>query len=113
MPSAQELSIVKRAEIPFKDYEDVEYKGGNIYGFDKEGNIYFGLVACDPNGIIYRDRIYKADQNGNIINTLDVLDKPIISPHLPRHRIACPDGRILTFFSEEDKTYYLLTYSLK
>ena len=100
------------AEFPYKDYEDVEYKGGNIYGFDKDGNIYFGLVACNPEGIIYRDRIYKCNQNGKVLKEIDVLSKPFMSPNLPRHRVACPDGRVLTFHSFEDN-YYLYTYSMK
>jgi hypothetical protein len=105
-------SVKVIAEFPFKNYKDVEYKGGNIYGFDKEGNVYFGLIACDPNGIIYRDRIYKCNQEGKVLKEMDVIDRPVMSPGLPRHRIVGPDGRILTFHTNGD-TYYLYTYTLK
>lgn len=101
------------AEFPLKAYEGVEYKGGEIYGFDAEGNIYFGLIACDMNGIIFRDRIYKCDQNGKVLKEMDVLAKPVMSPGIPRHKIACPDGRIMTFFSDELKYFYLNMYTLK
>lgn len=102
------------AEFPLKGaYKGVEYKGGNIYGFDEEGNIYFGLVACDMDGIIFRDRIYKCDQNGKVIKEMDVYDNGVISPDLPRQRIACPDGRIMTFYSDELKYYSLNLYTLK
>lgn len=102
------------AEFPLKGaYEGVEYKGGNIYGFDEEGNIYFGLIACDLDGIIYRDRIYKCDQNGKVLKEMDVIDNGVLSPDLPRHRIACPDGKIMTFYSDEIKYYSLHLYTLK
>ncbi len=101
------------AEFPLKAYPGVEYKGGNIYGFDAEGNVYFGLIACDPDGIIFRDRIYKCDQNGKVLKEMDVIDKAVRSPELPRHRIVCPDGRIMTFYSDESKYYYLNKYTLK
>ena len=100
------------AEFPFAEYKEVEYKGGNIYGFDADGNVYFGLIACDLNGIIYRDRIYKCNQYGEILKELDVLDDPILSPELPRHRIVCPDGDIMTFYSNE-LVYSIRIYSMK
>ncbi|MBQ3644426.1 MAG: hypothetical protein II961_07490 [Candidatus Riflebacteria bacterium] len=100
------------AEFPFAEYKDVEYKVGKIYGLDSEGNVYFGLTACDPNGIIYRDRIYKCNQYGEILKELDVIDDPILSPELPRHRIVCPDGDIMTFYSNE-LVYAIRIYSMK
>lgn len=100
------------AEIPFNKYKDVEYKGGNIYGFDEKGNVYFGLTACNPDGIIYRDRIYKCNQNGKILKEMDVIDKPVRSPDLPRHRVVCSDGRIMTFYSDETDFYSLHTFPM-
>ena len=101
------------AEFPFKDYEDVKYNGGEIYGFDKEGNVYLGLVACNPVGVIYRDRIYKCTQDGKVLKYLDVIDNPVLSPDIARHRLACPDGRILTFTSDEVEFYSLHYYDLR
>ena len=104
------VKVVK--EIVFDEYKDVEYKDGKIYGIDADGNICFGLVACDSNGIIYRDRIYKCNQNGRILKELDVIDEPILSPELPRHRIVCPDGDVMTFFCNEE-VYAIRIYSMK
>ena len=104
------VKIVKT--FVFDEYKDVEYKVGNIYGVDAEGNICFGLVACDLNGIIYRDRIYWCNQNGKVLKELDVIDDPILSPELPRHRIVCPDGDVMTFYCNEE-VYAIRRYSMK
>ena len=104
------VKIVK--EFVFDEYKDVEYKVGNIYGIDADGNVCFGLIACDSNGIIYRDRIYKCNQNGRVLKELDVIDDPILSPELPRHRIVYPDGDVMTFFCNELE-YAIRVYSMK
>lgn len=97
------------AQFPFADYKDVEYKGGEILGFDAEGNIYFSLVACDSNGIIYRDRLYKCSQDGKVIKEQDVIGSAYMSPDLPRHKIVTPNGKVLTFATDE-VVYNLCTY---
>ena len=104
------VKIVK--EFVFDKFKDVEYKGGNIYGIDADGNVSFGLIACDSNGIIYRDRIYKCTQDGKVLKELDVIDDPILSPELPRHRIVYPDGDVMTFFCNELE-YAIRVYSMK
>ncbi len=111
----KELTPKKRvvAEFPFAEYKDVEYKGGNIYGFDAEGNIYFGLVACNPDGILYRDRIYMCNQDGKVLKEMDVTGLAVRSPDLPRHRVVWSKGKIMTFFSDELKNYYLEEFNLK
>ncbi len=104
------VKIVK--EFVFDEYKDVEYKAGNIYGIDASGNVSFGLIACDSNGIIYRDRLYKCTQDGKVLKELDVIDDPILSPELPRHRIVYPDGDVMTFFCNELE-YAIRVYSMK
>ena len=104
------VKVIK--EFVFDTFKDVEYKDGRIYGIDADGNISFGLVACDSNGIIYRDRIYKCTQDGKVLKELDVIDDPILSPELPRHRIVCPDGDVMTFFCNELE-YAIRIYSMK
>ena len=112
---SQDIIPKKRivAEFPFADYKDVEYKGGGIYGFDAEGNIYFGLVACDPDGIIYRDRIYKCNQDGKVLKEMDVTGLAVRSPDLPRHRVVWSEDKVMTFYSDELKNYYLEEFNLK
>lgn len=104
-------SVKVLAEIPFKDFEGVEYKGGNIYGFDEKGNLYFGLVACDPNGVIYRDRLYKCNQEGKILKELDILDHSVISPNVPRHRTVNTFGRVYSLDADFDH-YYLRSWNM-
>lgn len=95
------------AEIPFKDFKDVVYKGAEIYGFDAEGNVHFGLVATDPDGIIYRERLYKCSPDGKILSEKDVIAPlPAMSPSLPRHRVVTPDGTVIGFYAD-GKNYYL------
>ena len=101
------------AEFPFNDFKDVEYKGGAIYGFDSKDNIYFGLTACDSNGIVYRDRIYMCNQDGKVLKQMDVTGMCVRSPDLPRHRVAWPDGRIMTFYSDESDLYSLNAFTFK
>ena len=101
------------AEFPFADYKDVEYKGGEIYGFDSDGNIYFGLVACDPDGILYRDRIYMCTQDGKVLKEMDVTGLAVRSPDLPRHRVVWSKGKVMTFYSDELEKYYLEEFNFK
>lgn len=93
------------AEFPFKEYKDVEYKGATIFGFDKKGNVYFGLVACDPNGVVYRDRLYKCDQNGKVLKEMDVIDQSLLSPNVPRHRLVNKFGRVIALDADVEKFY--------
>lgn len=100
------------AEIPFATYRNVEYKGGKIYGFDASGNVYFGLIACDPNGVIYRERLYKCNTNGKILKEKDILDRPgMMAPRAPRHRIVRKDGKIVAF-SASGKGYTLYKWDM-
>ena len=101
------------AEFPFNEYKSKEvlYKGADIYGFDVEGNIYFGLTACDPLGVIYRDRLYKCSTDGKILKELDILDHSVVSPNLPRHKTVNKFGRVYSVDADY-KNYYLQSWEM-
>ena len=68
---------------------------------------HFGLVATDPDGIIYRERLYKCSPDGKILSEKDVIAPlPAMSPSLPRHRVVTPDGTVIGFYAD-GKNYYL------
>lgn len=105
---AVELSL---AEIPYEsEFEGVTYAGGSIMGLDAAGNVYFSLIACDEMGNIYSERLYIADEKGQIINWLEILTKPYMSYDLPRERVVTDDGRVMSFYVADGK-YILCVYN--
>lgn len=93
-----------------QDYE-VWYTGGSIYGKDAKGNVYFALVVCDANGIIYSDMIYRCSPEGKILGSLDVVADPKLTTGLPRERIVTPDGKICSATYDED-SYMIYLYQI-
>ncbi len=97
---------------PYEEgHPGVTYAGGEIIGQDASGNIYFNLVACHEMGQIFRERIYRCSADGKKTGELDILTMPHLAPDLPRKRVVCPDGRIMSFYPEE-KNYVLCTYTI-
>ncbi|NCB37303.1 MAG: hypothetical protein EOM80_00905 [Erysipelotrichia bacterium] len=109
---ASPATQVVLASFPYtEEHEGVRYVGGKILGKDAAGNIYLNLVACDNNGNIYRDRLYRCSNEGKNLGELDVLTVPFLAPDLPRKRVVCPDGRIMGYYTD-DKNYVLCVYSI-
>lgn len=102
------------AVFDYKDAPDgVEYAGGEILGFDKAGNIYIELVACDSIGYIYRERLIRCKADGTGASHIDVFTMPYMAPELPRRRIVSPEGLIIGFYVDEtDGKYTLVSYSI-
>lgn len=94
------------------DQQDVTYAGARLIGKDAAGNLYLNLIACDSNGVIYRDRLYKCTIVGKVLAEMDVLSVPYIAPDLPRKRVVTPDGKIMTFYVKDDK-YTLAVYTFE
>ena len=100
------------ATFPYEEgYPGVTYAGGEILGLDAAGTVYFCLVACHEMGQIYRERLYKCAPDGKVLSQLDVLTVPHLAPDLPRKRVVCPDGRVMSFYPDETN-YTLCTYTL-
>lgn len=98
------------AEFPYTEkFAGVTYAGGELLGRDASGSLYFSLVACDEEGHIFRDRLYRCSIEGKVLGELDVLTIPHLAPDLPRKRIACPDGRVMSYYPASD-SYRLCTY---
>ncbi|MDD2624716.1 MAG: hypothetical protein PHF29_05140 [Candidatus Riflebacteria bacterium] len=103
-------STVKIAEFEYEltHTKDVWFSGGEVYGCDANGNVYLGLVVCDIDGIIYRERIYKCTPEGKKLGSVDIISSPVLSPAAPRKRVIAPNGRILTANYNED--LYMISY---
>jgi hypothetical protein len=98
------------AEFPLSGFpEDVTYAGAEILGRDSKHNLYVNLIACNKDGVIFRDRLYKCSIGGKIKAQVDVLTVPCLTPDIPRTRVVTPDGRIMTFFIKDD-SYALAGY---
>ncbi len=99
------------------DYKDapagVTFAGGEILGFDKAGNVYLELIACDSIGYIYRERLIRCKADGKDASHVDVFTMPYMSPELPRRRIVSPEGKVIGFHVDEtDGKYVLVSYSI-
>lgn len=99
------------------DYNDapagVTYAGAEILGFDKAGNVYLELIACDSIGYIYRERLVRCKTDGKDASHIDVFTMPYMAPELPRRRIVSPEGKIIGFYVDEtDGKYVLVAYSI-
>jgi len=102
------------ADFDYKDApEGVTYAGGEILGFDKAGNIYLELVACNETGYIYRERLIRCKADGTGASHIDVFTMPYMAPELSRRRIVTPEGKIIGFHVDEnDGNYVLVSYSI-
>lgn len=89
----------------------VTYAGAQVLGRDREGNIFLNLIACHEEGAIYRDRLYKCTPTGKILAQKDIITTACLAPDLPRERVVTPDGKVLTFYLEEND-YILCSYQL-
>jgi hypothetical protein len=109
---ASPASSIVLAEFPLKiDEPTVTYAGAEIIGKDSNGNVYLSLAACNENGAIYMDRLYKCSVSGKILAQKDILTIPFLGPDLPRRKIVTPKGEVITFYAT-DKEYRLVKYSL-
>lgn len=98
------------AEFPLTGFpEDVTYAGAELLGRDSKHNLYLNLIACNKDGVIFRDRIYKCSIVGKVKSQIDILTVPCLTPDIPRTRVVTPDGRIMTFFIKDD-SYVLAGY---
>ncbi len=105
--------VIEMATIRLEDAsaKKIGYVDKRILGLDDRGNMYFSLVACDENGTIYQNRIYRIPENGGQFKFWEIISAPCFSPDLPRHLSVMPDGRIMGF-SVQGETYNLIAYNL-
>ena len=90
---------------------EVWYTGGAIYGKDVKGNVYFALIVCDKDGIIYSDRIYRCSPDGKILGSVDVVTDPELTSGLPRNRVITPDGKVCSA-SYDENSYMIYFYQI-
>ena len=100
-----EDSILASFDLPAK-MSKATFAGAEIIGRDNQENIYLNLIACDNDGVIYMDRLYKCSKSGKTLAQKDILVIPSLAPDLPREKIVTPEGCILTFY--DDKPNYCL-----
>lgn len=103
-------STLKIAEFEYEliHSKDVWFSGGEVYGCDEKGNVYVGLIVCDIDGIIYRERIYKCTPEGKKLGSVDIISSPVLAPAAPRKRVIASNGQILTANYSED--LYMISY---
>ncbi len=106
-------SAVKLTEFEYElDHKlDVWFTSGDIYGYDKEDNIYLGLMVCDIRGVIYRERIYKCSPTGEILSHTDTISDPIISAASPRRRVLGPNKKVY-FHHHKENDYIIGVHSM-
>ncbi len=107
---ASPASSIVLAQFPLEFKEkDVTFAGAEIIGKDGQGNIYLSLTACNEEGAIFMDRLYKCSAAGKVLAKKDILTTPFLGPDLPRRKIVTPDGQVITFYAT-DKEYCLVKY---
>lgn len=98
------------AKFPLNvDDPTVTYAGAEILGKDAAGNLYLNLTACNEDGAIYRDRLYRCTVMGKILAQTDILVVACLAPDLPRQRVVTADGQVMCFYLEPDN-YVLALY---
>lgn len=109
---ASPAETITLGSFPYKEgHAGVTYAGGEILGRDAAGNVYFNLVACHEEGHIFRERLYRCSADGKVLGELDILSIPHLAPDLPRKRVVCPDGRVMSYYPENE-AYVLCTYTI-
>lgn len=108
---ASPAQTITLEEFPL-DIEDekVVYAGAEILGKDASGSIYLNLIACHEQGPIYRDRIYRCNSVGKVVDYTDILIMPCLTPDLPRSKVVTPDGKVVYFYLDKEN-YVLAGYS--
>lgn len=109
--TASPSSLLELASFKLENAAKAHYVSRKILGRDEKGNLYFELVACDDEGVIHQNRIYRIPETGGPVKFFEIISRPCFSPDLPRHLAVIPDGRIMGFTTGED-AYQLFTYSL-
>ncbi len=108
---ASPAQTITLEEFPLEiEDEKVVYAGAEIIGKDASGNIYLNLIACHEEGPIYRDRIYRCNSVGKVVDFTDILIMPCLTPDLPRSKIVTPEGKVVYFYLDKEN-YVLAGYS--
>jgi hypothetical protein len=110
-PTAKTIVELGKFPLEFPPDQNVTYAQHRILGIDDNGNVYFELLATNPDGVVFLHRFYRVSPDGKKILHREVQIQPFFAPDITRDFVVLPEGRILGFTADET-TYRLLSYDL-
>ena len=99
---------IELEKIIYDKHPGVNWAGSEVIGFDQQNRLYFSLIACDDMGNIFTERLYRYDLQTKASDFIEILTIPYMSSDLPRERVVTPDGKVLSFYTDDEAQKYII-----